>query len=276
MTGGATPTPVIGRPARAEASPPAGVQPGSRPTLIGSVQRALRLLEVVAASPGGAPAKQLARRAGLPLGTAYHLLRTLTFEGYLQRLADGSYVLGDEVARLLDAGELQVVRRRIRPALSALRDEARAAAYFARYEDGEIVVKDIEDSPRYPRIDLWVGFRDAAHATALGRCVLAFLDRGQVQDYLDRHPLYGLTSRTVTNSSVLLRTLDQIRSSGLAVEDGEYLPGNACLAAPVLAKDVVGAVALSFPGRRLRDLEVLSRTLKAIADRVARAHALTI
>ncbi|MEV8154761.1 helix-turn-helix domain-containing protein, partial [Streptomyces fradiae] len=57
------------------------------PTLIGSVQRALRLLEAVGAHADGAPAKQLARETGLPLATAYHLLRTLTHEGYLvQRL----------------------------------------------------------------------------------------------------------------------------------------------------------------------------------------------
>jgi IclR family acetate operon transcriptional repressor len=276
MGTGATQMAATSRPIRAGASSPLGGPPGSRPTLISSVQRALRLLEAVATSPGGAPAKQLARKAGLPLATAYHLLRTLTFEGYLQRLEDGSYVLGDEVARLLDAGELQVVRQRVRPALTALRDEARAAAYFARYEDGEIVVKAIEDSPRYPRIDLWVGFRDAAHATALGRCVLAFLDHEAVQDYVSRHPLHALTSRTVTNTSTLFKLLDRVRSSGLAVEDGEYLPGNACLATPVLAEGLVGAVALSFPQRRLRDLEELSGTLRTIAGRIARAHLLTI
>src|SRR5438309_5495642 len=106
-------------------------------TLITSVQRALRLLEAVAESPGEAPAKQLARRVGLPIGTTYHLLRTLTFEGYLQRLASGGYVLGDEVGRLLESGDLTAMRQRIRPALAALRDEARAPAYLALYEGGE-------------------------------------------------------------------------------------------------------------------------------------------
>ena len=44
------------------------------PTLITSVQRALRLLEAVSAHENGAPAKKLARETGLPLATAYHLL----------------------------------------------------------------------------------------------------------------------------------------------------------------------------------------------------------
>src|SRR5437870_4261796 len=84
-----------------------------------------------------------------------------------------------------------------RPALAALRDQARAPAYFATYEDGEIVVKAIQDSPRHPRIDMWVGFRDAAHATALGKCILACLGSEQVRDYMARHPLHQLTSHTI-------------------------------------------------------------------------------
>lgn len=73
------------------------------PTLIGSVQRALRLLEAVGSHSEGAPAKQLAREAGLPLPTAYHLLRTLTHEGYLRR-ESGVFVLGDAAGRLAGGG----------------------------------------------------------------------------------------------------------------------------------------------------------------------------
>ena len=45
--------------------------------LVGSVQRALRVLEVVAQSPDGITAKAVARRLDLALSTTYHLLNTL-------------------------------------------------------------------------------------------------------------------------------------------------------------------------------------------------------
>ncbi|MGW2013427.1 hypothetical protein [Streptomyces sp. NPDC001927] len=54
------------------AVPPA--TPERKPTLIGSVRRALLLLEIVA--------KRVSRTAGLPLDTTYHLLRTLVHDGY--------------------------------------------------------------------------------------------------------------------------------------------------------------------------------------------------
>jgi len=242
-------------------------------TLIGSVQRALRLLEATSRAPGGAAAKQLARSAGIPIGTTYHLLRTLTFEGYVRRLGDGSYVVGDEIAKLLDQGRLQALLQRSRPALTALRDTVDAAAYLALYERGEVVVKDIQDSPRAPRIDLWVGFREAAHATALGRCVLAFLPPAELRGYLARHPLIELTPRTVTTRAGLERALEAVRAERLAVEDEEYLPGTACLAAPVLVGGLVGAVAVSFRRGRLVETGAMVPHLRGAADRIARSWA---
>jgi DNA-binding IclR family transcriptional regulator len=72
-------------------------RPSAGPTPIQSVQRALRLLEVVAEHPGQAQAKDISRATGFNLATTYHLLRTLTHEGYLERLDDKSYVLGQRL-----------------------------------------------------------------------------------------------------------------------------------------------------------------------------------
>jgi DNA-binding IclR family transcriptional regulator len=210
------------------------------------------------------------------MGTTYHLLRTLTYEGYLQRRTDGSYVLGDEIATLLDTSRLQTLLERTRPALAALRDSVHAAAYLAFHESGEIVVKDIQDSAETPRIDLWVGFRDAGHATALGRCVLAFLDAKDRHDYLARHPLHEFTSRTVTSRHALLTELERIRAGGLAVEDEEYLPEVACLAAPVVVGGLVGAVGISMPRARLREMDTVVPPLMDTAARIARWCALTL
>lgn len=73
----------------------AEAQKSGTPTLIGSVQRALRLIEAMY-EEGGVTAKRLARLTGIPLPTVYHLLRTLTHEGYVQR-EEGSFRLADDL-----------------------------------------------------------------------------------------------------------------------------------------------------------------------------------
>ncbi|MGY1620210.1 IclR family transcriptional regulator [Geodermatophilus sp. SYSU D00691] len=239
-----------------------------QPTLIQSVQRALRLLEIVAEHDGRARAKEVARAAGLPLPTTYHLLRTCAHEGWLQRLADGSYVLGHRIDVVLRHGTAARGLASARPALEWLRDELGGAVYLARYVDGEIVVADIVDGPRAPRIDLWVGIHDAGHATALGKCILGQLPTPAREEYFGRHPLHDLTPRTVVDR----RRLRLPAAGDVAVDDGEYAVGVRCLGAAVVDPDGVGAVAVVTPapdpGRR--------RALLTGAARVSRALGIAV
>jgi DNA-binding IclR family transcriptional regulator len=243
-----------------------------RPTLIVSVQRALHLMEAVASHPGGAPAKQLARQVGLPLATTYHLLRTLVHEGYVLRTADGAYLLGDRVDSLQDDRRTQDRLCRIRTALTSLRDELGAAAYLGRYEDGEIRVVEIADGPRTPRVDLSAGLSETAHATAIGKCLLAQLTPPARRDHLARHPLIGLTPHTITHHAELERRL----GSPLALDREEYLLGAGCVAVPVTdaSGKTVGAVAVSCSPTKLAKIEASAPRIQAAAARIN--HALTI
>jgi IclR family transcriptional regulator, acetate operon repressor len=244
---------------------------GQGPTLIQSVQRALRLVELVAEHDcRRAHAKELARAAQLPLATTYHLLRTCAHEGWLQRLPDGSYVLGHRLDAIRQHGAPARAVAQARPALEWLRGQLRGAVYLGRFVDGEIVVTEIVDSPRTPRIDLWVGLHDAAHATALGKSILGHLSEDARQDYLSRHPLHELTPRTVVDR----RQLRLPAAGELAVDDGEYAVGITCLAAPVLTPGDVAAVAVVTPPRAMARPEV-HQCLWAGATRVACTLALS-
>lgn len=239
------------------------------PTLIQSVQRALRLLEVVAERGGRARAKELARAAALPLPTTYHLLRTLAHEQYLQRLDDGCYVLGHRLDVVREHGTAARALANARPAMEWLRDELGGAVYLARHTDGEIVIVEIVDSPKTPRIELWVGVHDAAHATALGKSILGQLPPDSREDYLARHPLHDLTPHTVVDRRRLFERLP--RPDALAVDHEEYAVGVHCVAMPVSNPDGVGALGLVTSRAAERDRDRLSRILQVGAERVARA-----
>jgi DNA-binding IclR family transcriptional regulator len=244
-----------------------GAEPGG-PTLIQSVQRALRLIETVAERDGRARAKEIARATGLPLATTYHLLRTCAHEGWLQRLDDGTYVLGHRLDVIRDHGTAARGIAQARPALEWLRDELGGAVYLARYADGEVVVAEIVDSPRTPRIELWVGLHDAAHATALGKCILGQLSRDEQDDYLARHPLHDLTPRTIVDRRRLrLPAPDQ-----LAVDQGEYALGVNCVATAVVTDRDVASVAVVQSPTATRG-EGLGRAMRACAARVSRVLA---
>ncbi|MEH0573430.1 MULTISPECIES: IclR family transcriptional regulator C-terminal domain-containing protein [Streptomyces] len=245
------------------------------PTLITSVQRAFRLLEAASAHENGAPAKQLARETGLPLATSYHLLRTLVHDGYLRKLPDGGFILGDRLQNLHTTGRGQALLSRVRPTLAALRDELTTAAYLTFYEEGEIRVAEIVDGPRTPRVDLWVGFEDAGHATALGKSVLRELDDDSRKDYLSRHHLADLTPRTITGAAELLRHLDASPVAPAVTDLEEYALGTVCVAVPVYSGDTLGSLGVSLPADRLSRIEEIRARLIPAAGRVTRGLSLT-
>jgi DNA-binding IclR family transcriptional regulator len=231
------------------------------PTLIGSVQRALRLLEAVGEHGSGATAKQLARQAGLPLGTTYHLLRTLSHEGYLQRV-DGAYVYGEAIGELGRHRELREGRAAIATALKRLRDELGAATYFATYRDGEPEVVEICEAPGMEAVEEWADFRVTGNAHAVGQCLLGQLDREGRLDYFSRHHPQSLTRRTVTDTTVLMRRLEARPHGRPVLEHQEYMPGVVCAAVPIMVGAAVCTVALSLPVAQ-------AHRLPAAADRLA-------
>ncbi|MGH3341500.1 MAG: IclR family transcriptional regulator [Carbonactinosporaceae bacterium] len=248
----------------------------TEPTLIGSVQRALRLLEAVSAHEAGAPAKRLARETGLALGTTYHLLRTLTHEGYLDRVGDGHYVLGGRLDTLHASGRNQIVLNRVRPLLMALRDELGAAVDLSLYEGGEIRLLEFLEGPPPMRSNFWVGLHEAGHATATGKCLISALDEPERLDYLDRHPLYELTARTVTRPDYLVsRTAAELRA-GLVLDREEYAVGIGCAAVPVTDGQRIGAIGVSLPIHRLGSIEAAAQRVHSTASQVNRALTLTI
>jgi DNA-binding IclR family transcriptional regulator len=243
-----------------------------QPTLIESVRRALNLLDVVGEADRPVAAKTLARRTGFPLPTVYHLLRTLVHEGYLTRVDGSGYVLGGRVAALAALPGSSAARSaRWHPILRGLCAQLGAAAYLSVLDDGEITLVDVADGPASPRVDLWVGFHEAAHATALGKAVLSLLDNDSRREYLADHELPDLTPHTITDQRVLLR---QLASPGeYALDREEYTLGTACVAAVVPSPSLRAAVAVSVPVRQVRRVVEQSAALRRAARLVAYAYA---
>jgi DNA-binding IclR family transcriptional regulator len=75
--------------------------------------------------------------------------------------------------------------------------------------------------------------------------------------YLASHPLEPLTDRTITRSDELEAEFDRIRGHGYAVDEEEFAPGVACVAAPIVVNGFpIGAYSVSAPLARFRERRV--------------------
>ena len=240
----------------------------------------MRIMDHVAAATGPLPAKEIAATLGLALPTTYHLLSTLVTGGYLVHLSDEkAYALGHRVDDLARGLRRQIaVPPEVGRVARVTHEQAGAAAYYATLRDNEMIVAHIADCAEHPRIHLLdVGFHQAPHATAFGKLMLARLEPYDADDVLDETGTPSVTSRTVTDRRMLRRQLEQVRTTGLAVEVDEFQDDLSCMAAPVTdgAGRFVGAVAISMPTAQLRERRwEVERAVRIGAVRATRAVSL--
>ncbi|MEU3254741.1 helix-turn-helix domain-containing protein [Streptomyces sp. NPDC006997] len=242
---------------------------------MGSVQRAMRLLECVTGHEHGAPAKQLARETGLALPTAYHLLRTLAHEGYLRR-ERGLYFLGEAAERLSSSGAQQKRRSTILGALARWRDTIGVPVYYALYREGEIDVMCVSDSPGNPAVEEWADFRETGHAHAIGQCLLSQLDDGARRDHLDRYPVQSITPYTIRDDHALLRRLERTQRMEPVVERQEYALGSVCAAIPITVGTTAATMAISLPAHQADRLLPAAGQLQDEIERFLGAFAISI
>jgi DNA-binding IclR family transcriptional regulator len=215
---------------------------------VGSVARAIALLDAVAASDGGARVNELARRIGVNPSTASRLLSTLEAGGLVERTSDGPYRLGLKLVALSDRvlGQLDV-RDRARPWLIWLVEETGETATLSVPGGGEAITVDFVPSPSSVVSLARLGRPSVAHATAAGKAMLAF---GRVTMPTD---LPAFTERTITDPGALSRELDRVRGAGVAEAVGEREPDLNALAAPVTGRggELVAILGLQAPAARL-------------------------
>ncbi|GGJ17535.1 IclR family transcriptional regulator [Streptomyces brasiliensis] len=213
-----------------------------------SAQDALRVLETVAEHATGLTDTELAGHTGLGPERLAGLLRMLRREGYVEQVADGAYVTGEALRRLVCAHDREAaLTEKLQRTLVRLRDSVGAAVYLSRYVDGEVKVTQYADGPAMPAVNEWVDFRYSAHATAVGKSLLTQLDHNARRDHLSRHKMARLTSHTITSDKLLLSRLDSQPPTVPVLDLQEYAIGTVCAAVPITAGSSVGCLALSLP-----------------------------
>jgi IclR family transcriptional regulator, acetate operon repressor len=240
-----------------------------------SVDRALALLEALAAAEAPVGVGLLAARTGLPQGTAHRLLQGLQARGYVRHDASRKYSVGSAALLLGDAAQRSLARS-ARPYLAELVEASGETANLAVLEGDDVVYVAQVSSPHTLRMFAEVGRHVPPHSTAVGKVLLAALPRDRALSILRRTGLPRRTPSTITSIDAFCLELDRVRERGWAADDEEQEIGVRCVAVPVgghQSAPVVAAVSLSGPAERFgggRDPRLV-----ATMQRVSRAFAVS-
>ena len=243
------------------------------------VSRAFALLRHVAAGNHCRNISQTARTLQINRTTLLRLLATLEREGMIDEIAGGGgYQLGTGLitlaARALDE---RSVLRVARPVLRALVDELNLSAHLGVIEGRDIVYLARETPNSHLASTVREGTRLPAHATTIGRILLAQLPAGAVDALYAGQAMTAYTDKTRTDLGALQAQLDADKKRGVAWSVANFEPeiGSAAAAVHDHQGQAVGAINVTGHARLFAQeggqTERIERALKRAAAEISEA-----
>jgi DNA-binding IclR family transcriptional regulator len=256
--------------------------PGAAPDPAGgltSVDNALLLLQVV----GDRHALRVAEAAeilGVARSTAHRLLSALRRRGFvMQDRPNGAYRPGPALYEIGLAAVSRIdIRRVARPVLEQIREETEETVSLAVLEGTTVRFVDCAESRRSVRVGNRTGIVRAAHASAVGKAILAGLSDAELDRRYPGDDLPPATQAALTDPAALRAELAEVRVQGYALNWEESAEGVCAVA--VALRDTVGqplaGLGIAAPsarigsGDKLRELApVLVRGAALVLERLA-------
>ncbi len=220
------------------------------------IDRASRLLDVVAKYDDPVSLKILSAETELHPSTAFRILAALAAVGMVERDSVGRYTLGRRLLKL--AGRVRRgidIRQEAMTVMAGLRDAIGETVNLTVREGDEVVYIERVAPKRMMRVEQVIGSRAPLHVTAVGKLMLAELGESFIRAYAERSRLPSYTSHTITAVDRLIEVVQHASKDGYALDNEEAEEGVGCIG--VLIHDNAGAIvaglSISAPIERRQD-----------------------
>jgi len=234
-----------------------------------AVERALAMLEAVALDPDGLSNAAISRKLDIPKSSASYILRTLESRGYLTRDAEsGRYRVGLKILSL-SRGALggRDVRGVALPIMRHLTLQTGLTCHLAVLDGPDAVYIEKVEPEGFIRMDTWVGRRMRVHATSVGKAIVAYIPREQLEAIVRKSGMERRTPKTIVTLPRLLKELEKVRAQGSAVDDEENNMGARCVAAPIFDERGAIEASLGLSGTTQQvSPQTMPRILEALKD----------
>ncbi len=245
--------------------------------------KGLAIMEAFDASSPHMTLSEVAKKVGLPRGTARRLLLTLVELGYTgfdgKRFSLRPRALNLGFAYLNSQNLWQMAQ----PWMVELVEKVHESCSIAVLDGTEIVyVARVPTAARIMSINLGLGTRLPAFATSMGRVLLAGLTEDQLEKLLLAAPqIPNYTSKTVRDKASLMKEIETVRKQGWALVDQELEIGLRSVAAgitdasgKIIAALNIGTHASRWPIQKLMQevLPQIKHTAAAISKLAASAE----
>lgn len=222
---------------------------------IQAIERAVAILNAFSAEEPELGVTDLADRLALHKSTVHRFMVNLEAAGLVERDRHTSrYRLG---LRIFELGGLVLQQMNLweeaLPFLEGLVRDSGETGHLAVLDGGEAVYVEKVEARRALRIPSAIGRGYPAHATSLGKVLLAHADRDAVEAIVAERGLRRYAPHTICDPEQLRAELERVRAQGYAMDNEEYEEGLRCIGAPIVGHTghVVAAIGIGGPVTRV-------------------------
>ena len=222
--------------------------------------------------------RELAQVLGDNKSTVYRQLATLADLKVLQQNPQsGKYRLGLKLFELGNRVELQnALVNKAHPCLEQVASEITETVHLGILQSAGVLIVDKIESPRGLKLSSSIGLYTPAYCTALGKVLLANLDKPAQDHYLASLKLQAHTDYTLESKAKLRSQMTKIARDGYAIDREELEEGLICVGVPVYNQldKIVAALSASGPASRFREdaiaeyVEILQRGASNIRNEI--------
>ena len=247
--------------------------------MLNTIDRTGKVLDLFTAETPEWGVTAVAARLQLPKSTTFDIMSSLAAIGLLQQTSRDRYRLGWRVLlfsrRLMSSScfDAQTNHR-----VAELSHHLSAVVTVGAWDGQGVVCITNASTDRTDPI-VTRGVHISAHTSALGKFLMAQLPWSTVEELVDRTGLPRLTDNSVVDMNILHTQLITARRDDVAIEHGENIPDQSCIAVGIHQRDrrAIAALSISAPterllGRREEYLRIARRTARSLVQNAAPPH----
>lgn len=240
----------------------------SQMSRVKSASRTMDIIEFIAKSAKMPNFTAILHHMDIPKSSLSLLLHELVNSDYLDYDADTRvYYPG---LKLIQIGAICInntnISREISLGIKKLSDEFGETTHAGILDGRHIVYIAKYHGSRDVSVVTTIGYRIPAHATAIGKVLLARLSPAEIISRFNGVQLERYTDNTITDFKALLAELVKVAEQGFAVDDQEIIPGGICVAAPIIdkANKTVAALSVTMAAARAREGGMMTTVVEKV------------
>ncbi len=240
-----------------------------------TVERTLAILKIIANSEHGITLQEIANQMDMAKSSAFAIVHTLLELNYISTVEnnDKKYCLGVETFALgMKYANNQSLVQQCVIHLPGLAEKYNKTAFLGILNGSNVVYlyKYVAENARLATCS--IGSSKPAHATALGKALIAFLPPKAQRTLIDNIELTSYTDQTISSKEGFIAQLEQIKKQGYATEFAELGHLTACCSVPILDSqgNAVAAISLADIAESNENYLQMANDLKAAAAEISK------